>query len=177
MYLAAISDSDDEITSYTNDAITEEQIIQLFELLRSFSDLISEECSNVVHPFVCQYAYPPCDGNGSALLITKEQCVNVQNEVCDQEWRYVMNTEYGSMLPDCEEIGDDSGLSNQTEPLKCHHHFKERCGLCLPVCGEYSPASDETNHAENIALLICGILGLFGGVIMFSFAIKRRKTK
>jgi len=178
--LAALTDSDDEITTHTNNAITEEQVVQLFELLGSFSNLISEECSAAVHPFVCQYVYPPCDGNGSALLITMEQCLNVQNEMCVEEWRLVMNTEFGSLLPDCQELEDEnsnSSLSNQTEPLQCHHNFKRFCGLCLPVCGMYSPSSDESNHVERIASIICGVFGLVGGVIVFIITIIRRKTK
>ena len=169
-YLTSLTDTDDILIAQSTNAVTEGQVVELFEIVKSFSNLISEECTNVVLHFVCQYVYPPCDGNGSALTITNEQCVNIRDEVCAQEWRIILNTEYRTLLPDCE-------AKNESEPLKCHHHFKEYCSICLPVCGEYSLTSDEDNKIEKVVLILFGTFGLVGGIIVLVVAIVRRKTK
>jgi len=170
-YLTSLTDTDVLTTHHTNDVVTEEKVVELFKLVKSgsFTDFISEKCIDAVLPFVCQYVYPPCDGNGSVLSITNEQCLNVRDEVCAQEWRIVMNTEYRTLLPDCE-------MKNDSKPLKCHHHFKEYCGVCLPVCGKYSPASDVNNEVEKVFLIISNTVGLVGGFIVLAIAIIRRET-
>ena len=180
-HLTTLTDTDVVLTTHTNGTITEEQVISFFKLLKSFSGLVSVECSDAVVPFVCQYVYPPYDGNGSELLITEDQCAHVRDEVCIPEWRYVMTTEFGTLLPDCEELDENgySGLNetrNRSEPLRCHKHFKEYCGVCLPLCGEYSPASEEVNYVDGVVLITSAILGLVGGVTVSIFSIIKRKT-
>ena len=63
----------------SNNGMQEKKILQFLELIRIFSSLASEECSQAV---ICQYVYPPCDGDGSPLLLTDEQCVNICDNVC-----------------------------------------------------------------------------------------------
>ena len=155
--------------------ITEQQLSELFSLLESFSTVISEECSAVVLPFLCQYVHPPCDGNGSAQFITQEQCINIRDDVCKAEWRIAMTTEQGDLLPVCETFGTDgeSIIVNDTEPLKCHHQFKEFCGVCLPICGVFLHYSDQDTFAVRTAGIASVSSVLISGFIFIIFAVIR----
>ena len=130
-------------------------------------------------PFLCQYVYPPCDGNGSTQFITQEQCVNIRDEVCEREWRLAMTTEQGNLLPICETFGTDneSTIENDVEPvqpLRCHYQFKEFCGVCLPLCGTFSQYPDQVRFAERAVIILSAVLALIGGFIVFTAAAIRR---
>ena len=181
VYLRQLPDASEPLTTLFNNVITdEEQLSKLFEFLEQYSGLISEECSAIVKPFICQYAYPPCDRNGSPLLITQEQCVNIRDDVCANEWRIAMATELGELLPTCEAIesrGDSSSVvtRNDSEPLRCHYQFKNYCGICIPLCGTFSQYPDQIKLTERGVIIFSAVLALFGGTLMFIAAIKRRK--
>jgi len=129
-------------------------------------------------PFLCQYVYPPCDGNGSAKFITQEQCINIRDEVCALEWSIAINTELGNLLPICEEfnVGNDSSLivRNDAEPRRCHYQFKEFCGVCLPLCGTFSQYRDQVKFGERAIIILSAILALIGGFVVLVAAIMRQ---
>ena len=132
-------------------------------------------------PFLCQYAYPPCDGNGSVQFITQEQCVNIRNNVCKTEWRIAMTIEQGNLLPVCETFGTDNKSSlvtieNDTEPLICHYQFKEFCGVCLPLCGTFSQYPDQVRIGEKALLILAAISALIGGAVVLIAAVIRRSA-
>ena len=161
--------------------INEQQLSEFFLFLESFSAIISDECSTAVMPFLCQYVYPPCDGNGSMQFITQEQCVNIRDEACKREWRLAMTTEQGNLLPVCETFGTnnestsiDNVIENDPEPLRCHYQFKEFCGLCLPLCGTFSQYRDQVRFAERAVIILSAVLALIGGFIVFTAAVIRR---
>lgn len=162
-----------------NSAITEEQLLMFFTILKSFSTLISKECASAVLPFLCQYVYPPCDDDGSVHFLTQEQCVNIRDQVCVSEWRIAMATELGLLLPVCEVIGNDFNLSvqdvNRSESLNCHYQFQDFCGVCLPLCDTFSQYTDQVNTNENIVIITADALAVIGGVIVLVVAVIRRK--
>ena len=86
--------------------------------------------------FKCQYSNPVCDGNGNTKFITHKQCIKIRDEVCSSEWRFVMATELGSLLPVCEVFGNNNNFSFSMKPntseLACHYQFEEFCDVCLP---------------------------------------------
>ena len=150
--------------------------------MKDFSSLISEECSAAVLPFVCQYAYPPCDGNGNVKFITQEECINIRDEVCVSEWSFTMATEFGSLLPVCEMTDDNDNISLTEKEVnisgslkKCHYQFKEFCGVCLPLCATFSQYTDQVRINEDIVIIISGILAVLGGVVVVTVAVIRRK--
>ena len=156
--------------------VNEQQLSELFLFLESYSDFISEECSAVVMPFLCQYVYPPCDGNGSAQFITQEQCINIRDDLCEVEWRIAMTSEEGNLLPVCETFGTDNESSSVTiirEPLKCHYQFKEFCGLCLPLCGTFSQSSDQVKFGERAIIILAAVIALVSGLVMLIAAVIR----
>ena len=159
--------------------ISEQQLSEFFLSLESFSAIISEECLAAVMPFLCQYVYPPCDGNGSRQFITQEQCVDIRDEVCEIEWRLAMNTQQGNLLPVCETFSTDNEstsivIENDPEPLRCHYQFKDFCGLCLPLCGAFSQYPDQVRFAERAVIILSAVLALIGGFIVFTAAVIRR---
>ena len=159
--------------------IDEQQLSELFSFLKNFSAIISEECSAAIMPFLCQFVYPPCDGNGSRQFITQEQCVNIRDEVCEREWRLAMITDQRNLLPVCETFGSDNEstsivIKNNTEPLRCHYQFKEFCGVCLPLCGTFSQYPDQVRFAEKAVIILAAVLALIGGFIVLTAAVIRR---
>ena len=174
-----VTATDDALITGSNNMINEEQLTEFFSVLESLSGIISEECSAAVMPFLCQYVYPPCDGNGNTQFITQTQCINIRDEVCEREWRLAMTTEQGSLLPVCEIFGTDNEstsdvIDNDAEPLRCHYQFKEFCGLCLPLCGTFSQYSVEVRFAERAVIILAAVLALIGGIVVFTAALIRR---
>ena len=130
-------------------------------------------------PLLCQYVYPPCDGNGSVQFITQEQCVNIRDDVCETEWRIAMTIEQGNILPVCEAFGTNNESSsntsrNNTEPLSCHYQFKEYCGLCLPLCGKFSQYPDQVKFSERAVIILAAVLTLIGGFAVVTATVTRR---
>jgi len=181
VYLRHLPNVSEPLTTTFEDSIfEEEQPARFSEFLEQFSSLISEKCSVAVMPFICQYVYPPCDDNGSPLLITEEQCVNIRDDVCANEWRIAMATELGTLLPTCEafESGSDSTsvvVRNDSDSLQCHYQFRNYCGVCIPLCGTFSQYPDQVKFTERGFIILSTVLAIIGGTMMFIAAIIRRK--
>jgi len=175
IYLEELTNCKNSLTTLSSSVITEELIVNFIEFLQK---LVSEECSSTLTTFICQYVYPPCNDNGSPLLITQEQCVNIRDDVCANEWRIAMSSEFGALLPTCEAFENVSGSSsrNVSEPLQCHYQFKEYCGLCLPSCRNFSQFNDEDMKFGVVALICYMGLSLSGSIVLLISAIVKRKT-
>jgi len=162
--------------------VSEHDIVGFIDLLNQFlgTSFISEQCSEAVLPFLCQYLHPPCDSNGSVNLISREQCSNIRDVVCADEWRLVMAAS-SSLLPVCEHFSDVDNITDDnttqiiSRPLQCHYQYKEYCGLCLPLCGEFSQYKASTKLKERAVLIFAGASTFIGGILMFIAAIVRRK--
>ena len=178
-HLNFLTNTNSSLITMSNNDIQEQQISEFLTLLNS--GLASEECSTAAVPFMCQYVYPPCNGDGNPLFITQEQCVNIRDDVCANEWMLVMNTELRSLLPVCEEFREDNNSSsvgtirNVSEPLKCHYQFDEYCGVCLPLCGKFSQYRVQTKLATRILIIFSAVLEFIGGNIFLIASIIRRK--
>ena len=163
---------------------SEHDIVGLIDSLNQFSSSsdFSDQCAKILLPFLCQYLHPQCDGNGSVNLISWEQCSNIRDVVCADEWRLVMATSLSSLLPVCEHFSDVDNITddNTTQitprPLQCHHQFKEYCGVCLPLCGKFSQYRDETELKERTLLIIAGVTAFIGGILVFIAAVIRQKV-
>ena len=153
----------------------------MFDLAQSLPNLVSEECSAAVVPFICQYAYPPCDGDGSPLLITQEQCVNIHDDLCANEWKLIIITDLASLLPNCEGFHKESDVevyskpNNVSEPLRCHHPFTEFYGVCLPSCRSFTAYSNHITMVERVIDICSGVLAISGEIVFLVAAVVRRK--
>ena len=146
--------------------------------MEDYSTLVKEECFPVIMPFLCHHVYPPCDGN-SVQFLTKEQCIDIRDKVCVAEWRFVMATEFRSLLPVCEAFhSNDSSLTkkdNRLVTLKCHDQFKEFCGVCLPLCGKFSQYRGQVKLIDTVVIIIVAVVALIGGIMVFIVATIRKK--
>ena len=90
-----------------------------------------------------------------------------------------MATRLGSFLPTCEAMdGSNDNIdleANTSESLKCHYQFKEFCGICLPLCATFSQYTAQVRKTEDAIIVTSSILAIIGGVVVFIFAIIRRK--
>lgn len=152
-----------------------------------YQAFLTERCdiTEDILPFLCQYVYPPCTGGNAstAQLITRGKCENMRDVVCSTEWKLVtsLTTSPLNVLPVCEnfeesdlDIEYSDSLQDALEPLQCHHQFKEFCGLCLPLCGEFSQYNAETTLQEKYILIFSGASAFVGGILVFIAAITRR---
>jgi len=175
---------DDDLLTLTLIGVSEDDITGFIDILNQFmgTRFISEQCAEVVLPFLCQYIHPPCDGNGSVNLIRQEQCNNIRDVVCADEWRLVMATSSSSLLPICEHFSNvdnitgDNTTQTTPQPLQCQYQFKEYCGLCLPLCGEFSQYKASTKLGERSVLIFAGVSAFIGGILVFITAIFRRES-
>ena len=183
---AYLSSPDQNSPLYTQalNGVTEDDITMFINTVLDLSgtSFISEQCAEVVLPFLCQYMHPPCDGNGSVNLISQEQCGNIRDVVCADEWRLVMATSSSSLLPFCEQfsnadnITDDNTTQIISQPLQCHYQFKEYCGLCRPLCGKFSQFKADTKLTQRAILIFAAVIAVIGGFLVFVAAIIRRKA-
>ena len=178
-YLNLLTNTNKPLTTMSNNDVQEEQILEFLGLLRRFSSQLSEQCSAVVMPFICQYVYPPCDGDGSPLLITEEQCINIRDDVCANEWRFALNLDQGSLLPTCEDFGgvdnSSAGIRNVPDSPSCHYQFDDFCGVCLPLCAKFSQYRAKTKFAVRGITVFSFALELVGGILVLIASVIRRK--
>ncbi|XP_065890388.1 uncharacterized protein [Dysidea avara] len=180
-YLLSLN-NDSSLFTITLNGMSENDIASFIDILNQFSGIVSEQCAEIVLPFLCHYTHPPCDGNGSVNLISQEQCSNIRDVVCADEWRLVMATSSSSLLPVCEHFSDVDNITydNTThiisQPLQCHYQFKEYCGLCLPLCGKFSQYRITTKLRERILLIFAGAISFIGGILVFVAVIIRKKV-
>ena len=178
-------DSEMSLFTLTLNGISKEDVDTFVKLLKEYLPLIKKDCGDVVLPFICQYIFPPCEVNsGNVSFISRTQCTNIRDAVCSSEWNLVIRTSSSaaSLLPNCENFNDDN--DNDILPiapigpqsLQCHYQFKEFCGLCLPLCGEFSQYRVKTKFQERSILIFTGIAAFIGGILVFVASVYRRKA-
>ena len=174
----------DDLLTLTLNGVSEDEIAGFFDILNNaiVTGFVREQCAEVVLPFLCQYLHPPCDGNGSVNLISREECSNIRDVVCANEWRLVMTTSSSSLLPICEHFSNVDNITNDNttqitpQPLQCHYQFKEYCSLCLPLCGKFSQYRAGTKLGERSVLIFAGVAAFIGGILVFIAVIFRRES-
>ena len=174
-YLQKLDNGTSLFTSMHN-KVSEDDITNFINILFSSHKIIEEQCRKAVLPFLCQYAFPPCNvSSGNKNFISQTQCTKIRDDVCSFEWNVVINMPaVSSLLPNCENFDDDNDDDEDNDtvlitpkPLQCHYHFKEFCGLCLPLCGKFSQHRVKTKFLEKGVLIFSSITGFIGGIIVF----------
>ena len=176
--------NNNSLFTLTPKGISKDDIGTFVDYLNEYSAFLRKQCLDAVMPFLCQYAFPPCDVNGGNVqIISKTQCTNIRDALCSVEWNLAMRTPAGAaLLPKCESFNDDDNHSASTivpiEPqsLQCHPQFKEYCGLCLPLCGEFKQYNYETELSTKVIYISAGVMGFVGGILVFLASVYRRKA-
>ena len=166
-YLPQLNNEDSMFTLIRHGA--SEDTIEQF--IRDYIPLASQKCRDNILPFVCQYIYPPCDitSNDTGNFISQTECNNIRDTVCSFEWNAVKNVPLmRNLLPSCESFdNDNNALISKPQSLQCHNQFKEFCGLCLPLCREFSQYEDESEFKQKIMRIFAAAVAFIGGLLVF----------
>ena len=176
--------TNNSLYTLTLNGISKNDVSTFVDYLNEFSAFLRKQCLDAVMPFLCQYAFPPCDVNGGNVqIISKTQCTNIRDALCSVEWNLAMRTPAGAaLLPNCESFNDDHNdraspiAPIEPQSLQCHHQFKEYCGLCLPLCGEFKQYNYETELTTKLIYIFAGTMGFIGGILVFLASAYRRKA-
>ena len=60
----------------------------------------SAECLSKAVPFLCLHLFGLCGASGVAIQPTSNQCKEIRDTACHQQWMFVDKLDIG--LPDCE---------------------------------------------------------------------------
>ena len=174
------------LLTLTLNGISKNDFSTFVEYLNQYSAVIRKECHDVVFPFLCQYAFPPCDvSSGNISVITKTQCINIRDTLCSVEWNLAIriSSSAAKLLPNCENFNDDNDNNDvastelsEPQSLQCHYQFKEFCGLCLPLCGKFSQYRVETKFQQRSIVIFAGTVAFIGGILVFIASAYRRKA-
>ena len=171
-YLSQLS-NETSLYTLTLHGTSEDTIIQFMD---NIITLASEQCHDNVLPFLCQYIFPPCDiTNNTTDFISQTHCSYIRDAVCSFEWKVVMNTPLAYLLPNCENFDDDDNNTLPIAPqsLQCHHQFKEFCGLCLPLCGQFSQFRDDIKFKEKKVIIFSAAAAFIAGILVFTVSAYR----
>ena len=143
-----------------NQQITEIILSNLFNITSS-----SQQCSDTAMPFFCKAAYRTCNFSRFDLFPTTNECVQLQNNTCKNQWKAIET--FAPNLACCN-IYD----LNST----CPDQFDKFCGICAPLCNEFSQYGKATTKAITVAYWITALFGnLFFGIIVFVASFLKRK--
>lgn len=162
---------------------SEDDMLEFLNFVETNVQLISNQCAKVLIPFMCQYAFPLCDTEGNTKAPTQTECKSIQDDMCAAEWKMIMTTSFSTLLPVCENLElydyilDFSNNSSEVtmNPLQCHHQFKEFCGICLPLCGEFSRYDDDSETELQQIIIVTAAMNCMGAILVTIIAILRRK--
>ena len=135
--------------------------------LSDISNIVSQcdDENNTVMDFFCRAAYRTCSNNDT-LFPRHDKCVQIQNETCREQWR------------ELESVSSTLTCCNAYNPYStCPDQFARFCGICAPVCHQFSQHPDATRIGIDAIIAIAMIIGNFVfGVIVFIAAFIKRKT-
>ena len=116
--------------------------------------------------FFCNATLLLCNGNSSSVDLA-EECEEVRDNKCASEWRIVESI-CNKSVPDCMSYTEyGNAVYSKAPRLTCPTGFDYFCySICLPVCGEYILATEETPiYYFRFIAATCGILGLIIGIV------------
>ena len=128
---------------------------------------ITLQCSNsdAALSFFCKAGYRSCSNN-FALFPTFTECVQLQNDTCREQWRDLQSV--SPTVTCCNGYNPDSA---------CPDQFARFCGVCTPVCHEFSQYGKATIVALDVFAAISMVFGnILFGVLVFVAAFFKRKT-
>ena len=137
-------------------------------LLSKLSNITSSspQCDDSAMTFFCKAAYQTCDYNRTDLFPTSNDCVQLRDNTCKDEWKKILSV--APTLACCDLYNPNS---------TCPDQFGKFCGICAPLCSEFSQYGEATTVAIDVMFAISMILGnIITGAIVFVTAFFKRKT-
>lgn len=173
------------LSTLTHNEISEADVVNFMNTLKQHQNILSTKCdiTETILPFLCQYVFPPCNSNNisSAQLISRVQCKNIRDVMCNTEWRLLPLVSSSSVLPNCESFVDsdfdieysNNSQADTTQHIQCHYQFKQFCGVCLPLCGKFSQYKVKTKLQTRAILIFSGASAFIGAILVFIAACTR----
>ena len=179
------------ITTLRSNMVSEQDVVNFFNILDTYTNIVSKECREATKPFICRYIFPLCNDDGSHQFISKDECLYIQHDVCVSEWLIALSIA-PELVPNCEHLDDmlggdsnqanenmgqsnlDSSLPNGTG---CAENFGLFCDNCLPLCSQFSNHDESTTARRKAIDIFAASLSIIGGVLSIIFiTIRRKKT-
>ena len=66
----------------------------------------SPQCSKAVIPFLCLSIFPLCDSSSNLRTVIREDCLELRNGICAEEWSQAVEFLGDGILPVCEDLPD-----------------------------------------------------------------------
>jgi hypothetical protein len=66
----------------------------------------SSQCREAISPFLCLYTFTLCDSRNNLHTILREDCLELRNDICAEEWIRVAGFLGNGILPVCEDLPD-----------------------------------------------------------------------
>ena len=124
------------------------------------------DCHRNATDFFCKATYHTCHYSEIDLIPMAHECAYLQKDVCKDEWTQL------------ESVSPTMTCCNFYDPnFACPDQFARFCGVCAPLCSEFSQNGEATTLAIDVIIGISMILGNFiFGIIVFIAAFIKRKT-
>ena len=161
----------------------------------------SQQCTEDIVPFLCLYTFSLCDSSNTLHTILRQDCLDIRDDVCSQEWSRAVAFLGDGVLPVCEDLPDiiedctgnsnmtnTSDLNDQVMPpstgnqssgdaklncLKGFYFDENVTRLCRPICGEFNPTPLPIRIIEEAFIYMCFI----GSIVMFIQALTVQRDK
>ena len=167
-------------TPTTNDSVkvmNNPRVTDPDSLVNLFTSFAPDNCERDGLPLLCNYFYLVCNSSGDSPVVLsdlEEKCIEVSQGTCRTIWELGRD---GNIVPDCNDL--DSGgpvLTVPTSNITCHPQFGLRCGLCVPLCKEFSETPEDIQKSIDLLFVIAGSVIVLGGVFVILVSIIRRNV-
>ena len=68
----------------------------------------SRQCREAIMPFLCLFFFSLCDSSNHLHTILKEDCIELRDDICAEEWSQAVGFLGAGVLPACERLADVS---------------------------------------------------------------------
>jgi hypothetical protein len=66
----------------------------------------SPQCREAIIPFLCLYTFTLCDSSNNLHTILREDCLELRDDICAEEWIQAVGFLGNGVLPVCEDLPD-----------------------------------------------------------------------
>jgi hypothetical protein len=66
----------------------------------------SPQCREAIMPFLCLYTFTLCDSSNNLHTILREDCLELRDDICAEEWNQAVGFLGNGVLPVCEDLPD-----------------------------------------------------------------------
>ena len=133
---------------------------------------------------MCQYTFPICASSTKQLYLpTQEQCIEISEQVCSQEWNLTRQLGYQNLLPNCTKLPQGYLYLNKEDPKFTYYTFISpteppatftscrddfinfrNFNICLPRCDRWKQQSNSSTIVTRGVKFVFSICTILGGI-------------